>query len=65
MYAVNNDVPVNKKNKFFEQLHRETSRIGISREVIILRDLNGRTETKLDKIVGRFGKKIINNYGLR
>lgn len=44
VYVVNNGAIVNKKTEFFEQLHRERSSIGRSREIIIqYADLNGRT----------------------
>lgn len=66
VYAINDDAPVNKRDEFFEQLHRGISSIGNTREVIILGDLNGRTGSKLgDKVVGRFGENVTNDNGLR
>lgn len=42
-YPVNNNTLVNKKIEFLEQLRREISSIGRSREIIVLSGLNGRT----------------------
>ncbi|XP_030752879.1 craniofacial development protein 2-like [Sitophilus oryzae] len=66
VYAVNDDTLVKDKEKFFEQLSYEISKIGQSREIILTGDLNSRTGKKLhDKIVGQFGEAILNDNGNR
>lgn len=66
VYAVNDDALVNKKNEFFEQLHREITNIGDTREIIILGDLNSRTGSKVqDKVVGQYGEQTVNDNGQR
>ncbi|XP_056635532.1 craniofacial development protein 2-like [Diorhabda sublineata] len=65
-YGVNEDDTVNNKDDYFECLSEEISKVGTSREVIILGDLNARTGKKIDdQIVGRFGEEVTNDNGNR
>ncbi|XP_057663198.1 uncharacterized protein LOC130898146 [Diorhabda carinulata] len=66
-YGINEDDTVNNKDDYFECLSEEISKVGTSREVIILGDLNARTGKKIDDqmIVGRFGEEVTNDNGNR
>lgn len=65
-YAINDDALVKDKDEFFEQLSYEISKIGTSREIILIGDLNSRTGKKQqDKIVGQFGEDTVNDNGNR
>lgn len=66
VYGVNDDAPVNLKDQFFEQLNDEVLRVGRTREVIIMGDLNGRTGRRNgSKVVGPFGEEAMNDNGAR
>lgn len=66
VYAVNDDAPVNVKDQFFEKLNDEIVKVGTTRELIVLGNLNGRTGKKQnDKVVGRYGEETTNNNGER
>lgn len=66
VYAVNDDEPVSVKETFFQQLNDEVLKIGTSRELIILGDLNSRTGRKQnDNIIGRHGEDTSNDNGER
>lgn len=66
VYAVNDDALVNKKDELFEQLSFEITKIGHSREIVLLGDLNARTGRKSgDRTVGQFGEDTTNDNGLR
>lgn len=66
VYGVNNDAIVNIKDDFFEQLNDEITKIGTSREIIILGDLNCRTGRENNNVVvGRHGEETRNENGTR
>lgn len=63
-YAIKEDLKVNIKDSFFEQLHEETTKIGRSPEMNIPRDLNNRVgKRENDKIIRRQRDGILNNKG--
>jgi hypothetical protein len=60
------DALTQNKEEFFEHLNEEISKIGTSREIIIMGDMNSRVGKKdQDKIVGRYGEDTINDNGNR
>nr|XP_018911551.1 PREDICTED: craniofacial development protein 2-like [Bemisia tabaci] len=66
VYGINDDAPVAAKDQFFELLNDEILKVGTSREVIVLGDLNGRTGHRIDcKVVGPFGEDVVNDNGNR
>jgi len=66
IYAINDDALVTTKENFFEQLNREISKIGNTREIIVLGDMNSRTGKKInDKVVGQHGEETTNDNGTR
>lgn len=66
VYALSDDQPVTKKDKFFAELDVVISDIESSREVILLGDFNGRTgRHKNSKVVGPFGEEAVNDNGQR
>jgi hypothetical protein len=66
VYGINEDALTQNKEEFFEHLNEEISKIGTSRKIIILGDMNSRVGKKdQDKIVGRYGEDTINDNGNR
>ncbi|XP_044745289.1 uncharacterized protein LOC123307136 [Coccinella septempunctata] len=66
VYAVSNDEPSNIKDEFFERMNDEISKIGKSREVILLGDLNSRVGQRVQsKVVGPYGETTLNDNGER
>jgi hypothetical protein len=66
VYGINEDALTQNKEEFFEHLNEEISKIGTSREIIIMGDMNSRVGKKdQDKIVGRYGEDTINDNGNR
>ena len=66
VYGVNDDATVLVKDQFFEQLNDEVLKVGATREVIVMGDLNGRTGQRRNcKTVGPFGENAINDIGNR
>jgi len=66
VYAVNNDAPMQKKEQFYENLSSQITKIGNSKEIILLEDFNGRTGKKRkDNVVGQFGEDTTNDNGNR
>ena len=62
VYGVNDDATGNQQEDFFEQLHDGTVEIGNIREIILMRNLNGRTGIRNgDDDVGKYGEKVVNN----
>jgi hypothetical protein len=65
VYGINEDALTQNKEEFFEQLNEEISKIGTSREIIIMGDMNNRVGKKdQNKIVGRYGEDTINDNRL-
>ena len=66
VYGINDDSPVNVKEEFFEQLNDEITKIGTSRDIVVLGDLNCRTGRASDsKVIGRYGEDVCNDNGWR
>ncbi|XP_072160540.1 uncharacterized protein [Bemisia tabaci] len=66
VYGINDDAPVAAKDQFFELLNDEILKVGTSREVIVIGDLNGRTGRRIGcKVVGPFGEDVVNDNGNR
>ena len=66
VYGVNDDASVSAKDQFFEQLNDEIVKIGDTREVIVMGDLNSRIGHRLSsKVVGPFGEETVNDNGNR
>lgn len=64
-YAVN-DALINTKEEFFEVLNEELTKIGTSREIILMGDLNSRVERRAyHKAIRKFGDETINDNGNR
>lgn len=66
LYAISDDEPLTKKDEFFEQVSDEIMKIGKSREIIVLGDLNSRVGRRInDAVVGPFGEINTNDNGER
>ncbi|XP_030767310.1 craniofacial development protein 2-like [Sitophilus oryzae] len=66
VYGINDDSLVNVKEKFFEDLNNEITKVGKTREIIILGDLNCRLGKSTDsQVVGPYRKDTKNNNGNR
>ncbi|XP_044757727.1 craniofacial development protein 2-like [Coccinella septempunctata] len=66
VYGVNDDSLVSTKDKFFEDLKNEIMKVGKSREIIILGDLNSRVgKNRNSQIVGPYGEDTRNDNGNR
>ncbi|XP_043485867.1 craniofacial development protein 2-like [Polistes fuscatus] len=66
VYGVNEDALVANKDEFYEQLNDEIVKVGNTREIILLGDLNGRTgNKKQDDVVGRYGEEMLNDNGTK
>jgi len=52
------------KGQFYEKINETLINIGTTREIIILRDLNGHSDTKVNnQVVGTYGEIKINDNG--
>lgn len=66
VYATNDHALLEKKKEYFEQLSKQISKVGTSREIIVTGDMNGTTGTKDNtEVVGKYGKGTVNNNGKR
>lgn len=53
-----------KKDDVFEQLHQEVTKVGVGRDIVILGNLNSRTETRTSsRVIGQSGKNVVNDNG--
>lgn len=66
VYAVSDDEPFSIKDEFFERVNDEINKIGNTREVIIVGDLNSRVGQRTNsKIIGPYGEINVNDNGER
>lgn len=66
VYSINDDAIVAKKDQFYEQLNCEIVKVGNTRELIVIGDMNARTGKKQqDKVVGQYGEDVLNDNGCR
>ena len=65
IYGVNDDATVKIKDDFYEQINDEIRKIGTSREIIVLGDLNGRVGKNTNNIAGPYGEDNVNDNGNR
>ncbi|XP_030767213.1 craniofacial development protein 2-like [Sitophilus oryzae] len=66
VYCIDDDSLVNVKDKFFEDLNNEITKVGKIREIIILGDLNCRVGKSTDsQVVGPYGEDTKNDNGNR
>ena len=66
VYAPNEDNGVTVKDERFANLNEEIVKSGSRRPLILLGDMNGRTERKTgDTVVGNFGEDRVNDNGER
>ncbi|XP_030749701.1 uncharacterized protein LOC115877594 [Sitophilus oryzae] len=66
VYGINDDSLVNVKDKFFEDLNNEITKVGKTREIIILGDLKCRVGKSTDsQVAGPYGEDTKNDNGER
>lgn len=66
MYAISNDKNTCVKADFFEKLNETITNTGSSWKIILMKDFNGRMDSKKNnQAVRPFGENIVNNNGER